>query len=78
MTKLSNIEGIGPIYAAKLEAAGLTSEENLLEICCDKKGRKDIAEKSGISEKMLLVWVKAQDGCYPICLNVQEWIPCLN
>ena len=61
MTKLSNIEGIGPTYAEKLEAAGLTSEENLLKIFCDKKGRKDIAEKSCISEKLLLGWVNRAD-----------------
>lgn len=61
MTKLSKIEGIGPAYAAKLEAAGLTSETTFLEICCSKKGRKDIAEKSGISEKMLLSWVNRAD-----------------
>ncbi len=61
MTKLSNIEGIGPTYAAKLEEAGLTSEENLLKVCCDKKGRKQIAEKSGISEKQLLNWANRAD-----------------
>ncbi len=61
MTKLSNIEGIGEVYAGKLEAAGLTSEENLLEVCCDKKGRKAVAEKSGISEKMLLGWANRAD-----------------
>ncbi len=61
MTKLSNIEGIGPTYAAKLEAAGITSEENLLKVCCEKKGRADISEKSGVSEKQILNWVNRAD-----------------
>lgn len=61
MSKLSEIEGIGEAYAAKLEAAGITSLENLLETCCDKKGRKEIAEKSGVGEKQLLTWVNRAD-----------------
>ncbi len=61
MTKLVDIEGIGPAYAAKLEAAGLTSIENLLEVCCQKKGRKEIAEKSGINEKLILGWANRAD-----------------
>jgi predicted flap endonuclease-1-like 5' DNA nuclease len=61
MTKLADIEGIGEAYAAKLEAAGLTSIENLLEVCCERKGRKDIAEKSGISEKLILGWANRAD-----------------
>lgn len=61
MTKLSDIEGIGDTYAAKLEEAGVTSQENLLETCCVKKGRKEIAEKSGVSEKLILNWVNRAD-----------------
>lgn len=61
MTKLSDIEGIGEAYAAKLTEAGITSLENLLKVCCDKKGRKDISEKSGLSEKQILNWVNRAD-----------------
>ena len=61
MTKLSEIEGIGETYAAKLEGAGITSLENLLKICCEKKGRKETAEKSGVSEKLILNWVNRAD-----------------
>jgi len=61
MTKLSNIEGIGPAYSAKLEETGISSIENLLQTCCDKKGRKNIAEKSGINEKQILNWVNRAD-----------------
>jgi len=61
MTKLSGIEGIGEAYAAKLEDAGITSIENLLEVCCVKKGRTDIASKTGISERLVLNWVNRAD-----------------
>ena len=61
MAKLSDIEGIGETYATKLEGAGITSQDNLLKTCCDKKGRKDIADKSGVSEKQILNWVNRAD-----------------
>lgn len=61
MVKLSEIEGIGEAYSVKLEEAGITSLENLLKTCCEKNGRKEIAEKTGISEKLLLNWVNRAD-----------------
>lgn len=61
MAKLTEIEGIGASYAVKLTKAGITSLENLLQTCCQKKGRKDIAEKTGISEKLVLNWVNRAD-----------------
>jgi len=61
MAKLSEIEGIGEAYAAKLTEAGIKSLESLLTEGCEKKGRKDIAEKTGISEKLILNWVNRAD-----------------
>ncbi|RUM39018.1 MAG: DUF4332 domain-containing protein [Desulfobulbus sp.] len=61
MTKLSEIEGIGEAFSAKLATAGISSQENLLKTCCTKKGRKEIAEKSGIGEKQILSWVNRAD-----------------
>jgi predicted flap endonuclease-1-like 5' DNA nuclease len=61
MAKLSDIEGIGATYAAKLEAAGLKSQDSLLSTCCAKKGRADIAASTGISEKLILNWVNQAD-----------------
>lgn len=61
MTKLSEIEGIGEAFSAKLTDAGITSIENLLKTGGDKKGRKDIAEKTGINEKLVLNWVNRAD-----------------
>ncbi len=61
MSKLSDIEGIGEAYSSKLKESGITSLENLLTTCCEKKGRKEIAGKSGISEKLILSWVNRAD-----------------
>lgn len=61
MAKLAEIEGIGEAYAAKLEAAGVTSLEDFLKKCAGKKGRKEMAEKTGISEKLILNWVNRAD-----------------
>ncbi len=61
MAKLTEVEGIGESYAAKLKDAGITTLENLLKVGCEKKGRKEIAEKSGITEKLILNWVNRAD-----------------
>lgn len=61
MAKLNIIEGIGEAYEAKLEAAGVKSVEALLEICATKKGRTELAEKTDISEKMILRWANHAD-----------------
>ena len=61
MSKLSDIEGIGEIYAEKLNSAGVTTIEKLLEMGAEKKGRGAIAEQTGISEKQILNWVNRAD-----------------
>jgi len=61
MSKLSDIEGIGAVFSDKLEAAGINSIEALLENCCEKSGRQTLAEKTGVSEKMILDWVNRAD-----------------
>ena len=59
--KISDIEGIGPKHAAKLQKAGVRSVSGLLKLCCDKKGRKSVAEKSGIDASQLLKWANMAD-----------------
>jgi predicted flap endonuclease-1-like 5' DNA nuclease len=61
MTKLVDIEGIGPVYADKLEEAGIGNAEALLDQGATPKGRKEIAEKSGISDSLILEWVNHVD-----------------
>ena len=52
--KIIDIEGIGDVYAPKLIAAGIETVEQLLDACEAPTGRKIIAEKTGISEKLIL------------------------
>ncbi|HUW13257.1 MAG TPA: DUF4332 domain-containing protein [Anaerolineae bacterium] len=61
MTKLAYVEGIGEVYAGKLVAAGVPTAEALLEQGTTPKGREAIAEKSGISGKLILEWVNHVD-----------------
>lgn len=61
MADISAIEGIGPAFEAKLDAAGVKSVEKLLEVGATSAGRKDLEEKTGIDEKRLLEWVNRAD-----------------
>ena len=59
--KVAEIEGIGPVNAKKLEDAGYSSLESLLEAGGTPKGRKEIATKTGISDAKILEWVNRAD-----------------
>ncbi|MGN0029287.1 MAG: DUF4332 domain-containing protein [Marinilabiliaceae bacterium] len=59
--KVIDIEGIGPTYAAKLEAAGIKTTDDLLEKGKTPAGRKKLAEETGISGKLILTWVNHSD-----------------
>lgn len=61
MTNIASIEGIGEAYAEKLSAAGVKTVEALLEQGATAKGRGELAETSGISEKLILRWVNHAD-----------------
>ena len=61
MTKLVDIEGVGETYEQKLQHAGVATQEALLEMGATPKGRKDLAEKSGVTEKLILGWVNRVD-----------------
>ena len=59
--KIAAIEGIGPVLSEKLIQAGIKTVEQLLEKGCDKKGRKALAESTGLNEKKILVFVNNAD-----------------
>ena len=59
--KITEIEGIGPVYQEKLATAGVKTVEGLLEAGASKTGRKKIAEESGIDESKILDWVNMAD-----------------
>ena len=61
MTKLDEIEGIGPSYAQSLKNAGIDTIEELLEVGGAPTGREGIADKSGLSPKLVLEWVNHAD-----------------
>jgi len=61
MTKITDVEGIGPVYAQKLTDAGIATTEALLEKGAAPKGRKEIAEKTGIGDALILKWVNRVD-----------------
>jgi ribosomal protein L31 len=58
---LIDIEGIGEVYERKLKDAGILTQEALLQKGSTPKGRQEIAEKSGISGKLILEWVNHVD-----------------
>lgn len=59
--KIIDIEGIGPVYAEKLIAAGIETAAALLEKCAAPAGRKALAEETGISDKLILTWTNHAD-----------------
>jgi len=61
MAKLLDIEGVGEVYAQKLKTVGVASTDGLLKVGATPKGRKDLAERSGISETLILEWVNHVD-----------------
>jgi len=61
MTKILDIEGVGPIHAGKLGKVGIKSVEALLKEGCTPKGRETIAKESGIDKGLILEWVNHAD-----------------
>lgn len=59
--KVEEIEGVGTVYAEKLEAVGVKTTDDLLSRAATKKGREALAEESGISEKLILKWANHSD-----------------
>jgi predicted flap endonuclease-1-like 5' DNA nuclease len=61
MPKIVDVEGIGETYAAKLKEAGVATTDKLLEVAATKKGRDELAAKTGIAGKLILEWVNLAD-----------------
>ena len=56
-----DVEGIGPLYAAKLESAGVKTTDDLLERGAKAKGREDLEAATGIGHTYILKWVNRVD-----------------
>ncbi|MBS1713450.1 MAG: DUF4332 domain-containing protein [Armatimonadetes bacterium] len=61
MGNVKDIEGIGGAFAEKLEAAGVKTEDQLLQAGATQKGREELSGKSGIPESKILEWVNRAD-----------------
>lgn len=61
MASITEIEGIGPAYAEKLQQGGISKTADLLEVGASAKGRAKLADDTGISETLILQWVNHAD-----------------
>ena len=61
MAKIIDVEGIGTKYADKLIKAGISTTGALLKAGATPKGRKELAEKAGIGDTLILEWVNHVD-----------------
>lgn len=61
MTKIIDIEGIGPKYAEKLQKAGVHTITSLLNKGKTPKGRQELSKATGISDSLILQWVNHAD-----------------
>jgi hypothetical protein len=61
VAKLEEIEGIGPVYAAKLRAAGIRSVTALLRAGATPAKRKELEERAGVGREYILDWVNRVD-----------------
>lgn len=61
MANLEKIEGVGPVYASKLQQAGIPDTDALLSMGSTPRGREEIAAKSGITKTLILEWVNHVD-----------------
>ncbi len=59
--KVIDIEGVGPAYAEKLQAAGVQTAAQLLTKGSCPKGRKELEEATGITGKLILKWCNHAD-----------------
>jgi len=59
--KIEDVEGIGPVFAQKLQAVGVNTTDDLLDRGGSKAGRASLASASGLTETQLLEWVNHAD-----------------
>ncbi len=61
MATIGDVEGIDPKSATRLRKAGVRTTEGLIKVAAASKGRKALAEKTGIPAATLLGWVNRAD-----------------
>jgi predicted flap endonuclease-1-like 5' DNA nuclease len=55
------VEGIGSAYGRQLESLGIVTLQDLLLRGATRRGRQEIADRTGISGKLILRWVNNAD-----------------
>jgi hypothetical protein len=58
---IADLSAIEPDAAAILKKAGIRTTTRLLETAKDAKGRRQLAEKTGLTEKTILRWANLSD-----------------
>ncbi len=61
MASIDAIEGIGHKYATKLRKVRVRTTEALLKTAATRKGRKELAEATGLTDTQILEWVNRAD-----------------
>lgn len=61
MTRIIDIEGIGPVYSKKLQDAGVETVEALLSLGGSSKERDAIAKATELDAGLILEWVNRAD-----------------
>lgn len=59
--KIEDVEGIGEVIGGKLRAAGIKDTDALLAACVTATQRKELAEKTGLSDKQVLKFANMVD-----------------
>ena len=59
--RLIDLEGIGPANSRKMDEAKIKTVRGLLQKGGTPKGRKELAQSTGISESVILKWVNFAD-----------------
>ena len=59
--KIEDLEGIGEVLGQKFRDAGIKDTDTLLQNCLKPRQRRDLAEKTGISEKRILKFANMVD-----------------
>jgi predicted flap endonuclease-1-like 5' DNA nuclease len=61
MAKIIDVEGIGPIYAKKLQKIGIRTTGALLKAGASAAGRKELSDKTDVNPSLILEWVNHVD-----------------
>jgi predicted flap endonuclease-1-like 5' DNA nuclease len=59
--KIEDLEGVGPVLGEKFRSAGVNNTDTLLAHSKTKKQRRELAEKTGISEDKVLKFANMVD-----------------